>query len=144
MEDPKRVRQQLVAAFNARDTSVLEALVHPRFLYSSAMIRSEGTTGPAGLQVQWEKNWRSFSDSVITIEEQIAEGDAVVTRYSRVGTHDGDLLLGGVFIAATGREITTSGIVIEHLLDAKLHRTHECNDVVGQLRQMGVLDEASA
>ena len=51
----------------------------------------------------------AFPDLHWNIEEQIAEGEKVVTRFTMTGTHQGDFM----GIPATGRSINVWGIVID-------------------------------
>jgi len=51
---------------------------------------------------------RAFLDFHSTTEEQIAEGDKVVTRWTIRGTHQGEFR----GIATTGKQITVRGIGI--------------------------------
>ena len=56
--------------------------------------------GPEGFK-EYVRAYRSaFSDLHIQIEDQIAEGDKVVTRWTGTGTHDGDLA--GIAPTGTG------------------------------------------
>lgn len=57
----------------------------------------------------------AFPDPHVTIEDQIAEQDRVVTRVTFRGTHPGEF--SGV--AATGRVVTYSGIAIDRIANGK-------------------------
>src|SRR5919201_1870550 len=59
---------------------------------------------------------RAFPDLQVTIEDQIAEGDKVVTRVTFRGTHHGEF--GG--IAPTGKRVEYSGIAIDRIADGKV------------------------
>src|ERR1700750_958979 len=48
----------------------------------------------------------AFPDLVVTVQDQIAEADMVVTRWSATGTHAGDF----AGVPATGRRVTVTGI----------------------------------
>ncbi len=58
----------------------------------------------------------AFPDTHITIEEQIAEGDSVATRWQASGTHQGDFM----GMPATGESRTIKGLSIHHLKDGKI------------------------
>jgi steroid delta-isomerase-like uncharacterized protein len=53
----------------------------------------------------------AFPDYRLTIEDQIAEGDKVVTRVIFEGTHQGNF----EGVAATGRRVTWPGIAIDRI-----------------------------
>jgi len=51
----------------------------------------------------------------ITVDEQIAEGDKVATRWTGRGKHDGDLM----GIGPTGKQVTVSGLTLSRLENAR-------------------------
>jgi predicted ester cyclase len=59
----------------------------------------------------------AFSDVRFIIEEQVAEGDKVVTRYTVHATHDRKELLG---VAPTGREMASMAIYIHRISGGKI------------------------
>jgi steroid delta-isomerase-like uncharacterized protein len=77
----------------------------------------------------------ALPDLALAIEEQVAEGSTVVTRWSATGTHDGPLF----GIPATGRTITASAIHVHHVADGQISDQWEQFDALGVLRQLGVL-----
>ena len=76
-----------------------------------------------------------FPDIVFSIEEQIVEGDKVVSRFEWTGTHRGDFL----GIPATGRAVRVWGIVIDRLKDGRIKDTRIIMDTLGMMGQLGVL-----
>ena len=77
----------------------------------------------------------AFSDLQFTVEEQVAEGDRVVTRWTATGTHDGDLL----GIAPTGTVGTTTGISINRIADGKVAEDCTNWDALGLMQQLGAI-----
>lgn len=77
----------------------------------------------------------AFPDESIMIEQQIAEGDVVVTRWTAKGTHQGGLM----GIPATGRQTTTSGITIHRIRDGKIVEAETSWDQLGLLQQLGAV-----
>ena len=59
----------------------------------------------------------AFPDTGVTIEDVIAEGDKVVSRYTVRGTHTGTTEDYG---PPTGRQIVTEGITIYHFSGGKI------------------------
>jgi predicted ester cyclase len=59
---------------------------------------------------------KAFPDHHTTIEDQIAEGDRVVTRVTFKGTHLGEF--NG--IAPTGKVLTYSGVAVDRVVDVKV------------------------
>jgi len=72
------------------------------------------------------------------IEDQIAEGDKVVTRMTSVGKHEGDL----PGAPRTGNELQMTSITIHRIADGKLVEKWSEKDVMGFLRQIGVMPAA--
>lgn len=76
----------------------------------------------------------AFPDMKWTVEEQIAEGDKVVTRFEWTGTHCG-VFLG---IPATGRSVRIWGMVIDRFVGGKIKDTRILMDSLGLMMQLGV------
>jgi predicted ester cyclase len=69
------------------------------------------------------------------IEDQIAEGDKVVTRLLCIGKHEGDL----PGAPRTGNDLRMTSITIHRIADGKLVEKWAEKDVLGFLRQIGVV-----
>ena len=69
------------------------------------------------------------------IEDQIAEGDKVVTRLTSFGKHDGDL----PGAPRTGNDMKMTSITIHRIADGKLAEKWAEKDVLGFLQQIGVM-----
>ena len=77
----------------------------------------------------------AFPDIQFTIEDLIAEGDKIVTRYTARGTHRGDLQ----GIPPTGRQVTVTGIIISRFANGKFVEGWLDFDALGMLQQLGVI-----
>jgi predicted ester cyclase len=69
------------------------------------------------------------------IEDQIAEGDKVVTRLTSYGRHDGDL----PGAPRTGNEMKMTSITIHRVANGKLAEKWSEKDMIGLLTQIGVM-----
>ena len=69
------------------------------------------------------------------IEEQIAEGDKVVTRMTSFGKHEGDL----PGAPRTGNDLKMTSITIHRIENGKLAEKWSDKDSLGFLQQIGVL-----
>jgi predicted ester cyclase len=69
------------------------------------------------------------------IEDQIAEGDKVVTRMTSRGKHEADL----PGAPRTGNDLHMTSITIHRIADGKLVEKWAEKDVLGFLHQIGVL-----
>lgn len=81
----------------------------------------------------------AFPDFHITIEDQIAEGDRVVTRFTASGTHYGEWQSPLGIHQPTGKRFHHEGIRIFQIVDGRLAETWGGADTLRQLQQLGVL-----
>jgi predicted ester cyclase len=78
----------------------------------------------------------AFPDYACTVDDQIAEGDKVVTRWTVRGTQQGELM----GIPPTGKQVTLPGVVIDRIAaNGQLVETWLQADVLGMLQQLGVV-----
>ena len=77
----------------------------------------------------------AFPDLHLTIEDMIAEGDKVVTRFTIHGTHRGQFQ----GIPPTGKQFTATGIAISHLVNGSGIELRMEYDYLGMLQQLGVI-----
>ncbi|GAA2620939.1 ester cyclase [Streptomyces vastus] len=82
--------------------------------------------------------WRAAFDFTFTLDDQIAEGDRVCTRWTWNGTHKGDFL----GIPSTGRTVSMTGTTIFRCReDGKIVEGWWQYDRLGLMAQLGVLDQ---
>jgi steroid delta-isomerase-like uncharacterized protein len=91
--------------------------------------------GIAGLKRSIELNRAAFPDMKITVEDQLAEGDRVATRWRATMTHSGSL---GT-TPPSGERVEMRGITIERFEDGKVVESWRSMDTLGLLRQIGAL-----
>ena len=77
----------------------------------------------------------AFPDIVFSIQEQVAQGDKVVSRFEWTGTHNAEFL----GVPATGRSVRVWGIVIDRLEESRIKDTRIIMDTLGLMAQLGVL-----
>ena len=78
--------------------------------------------------------FKSFPDATTSIEELIAAGDKVVTRWILRGTHKGEFS----GIPATGNKVENSGIMITRIENGKIVEDKEDYDTLGMMQQLGM------
>jgi steroid delta-isomerase-like uncharacterized protein len=93
--------------------------------------------GPDGVRGFITTYLSAFPDGRITIDEQLAEGDLVATRWTGRGTHQGELM----GIPATGKQVTVAGVTLSRLKDGKVVEEWSNWDTLGMLQQLGVVPE---
>jgi steroid delta-isomerase-like uncharacterized protein len=79
----------------------------------------------------------AFPDFFWTVEDQVAEGDKVTTRFTFGGTHQGEFF----GVPASGKRVEISGINVDRFEGGKLVEEWASYDLLGAMRQMGALSE---
>ncbi len=78
----------------------------------------------------------AFPDLKVTLEDQVAEGDKVVNRWTAQGTHLGEYM----GIAPTGKEVRFAGMHISRIAqEGKIAENWEVYDLMGLMRQIGAV-----
>ncbi|HTZ58589.1 MAG TPA: ester cyclase [Acidobacteriaceae bacterium] len=77
----------------------------------------------------------AFPDLNFPIQEQVSEGDKVVSRFEWTGTHQGTFL----GVPATGRSVRVWGIVIDCFESGRIKHTRIIMDIFGLMIQLGVI-----
>lgn len=91
--------------------------------------------GREGLKEIIAKMRSAFPDIHWVIEETIASGEKVVTRFTWTGTHRDEFLN----IPATGLPVRVKGVVIDHLINGRMTDSRILMDIFGMMLQLGVI-----
>jgi steroid delta-isomerase-like uncharacterized protein len=75
----------------------------------------------------------AFSDTVHTIEDQMAEGDKVMTRLTTRATFTGEIR----GFQPTGKVVEVSGITVHRIVDGQLVEHWANMDMAGFMEQLG-------
>jgi steroid delta-isomerase-like uncharacterized protein len=92
----------------------------------------EPLRGPAGVKEFISTYRAAFPDARITVEQQLAEGDLVATRWTGRGTHEGELM----GISPTGKRVTVSGLTVSRLEGGKIVEEFQNWDTFGMMQQL--------
>ena len=77
----------------------------------------------------------AFPDVSFTLEDQLAQGEKVVTRWTLRGTHQGELW----GTAPTGKPVTVTGITIQRLAEGQIVEEWTEADSLGLQQQIGAI-----
>ena len=122
------VRRYMEEVLNRGDfTAVAQVFPDSGFVLNGQLLRP---TDVEGMRAQLLER---FPDFHLVIEEQIAEGDKVVTRVTFHGTHRGEYR----GIPATGRSVSYGGVAIDRIQDGKVVEGWHQADDWALLRQLG-------
>jgi steroid delta-isomerase-like uncharacterized protein len=127
-------RRFLEEAFNSGKLDVADELVAPEFVNHDAAL-PEPTVGIEAAKASIKGYREAFPDLRLTVEQQLAEGELVTTRWSARGTHQGELM----GMAATGKQATVTGITIDRIVEGRLVESWTNWDTLGLMQQLGVI-----
>ncbi len=91
--------------------------------------------GLSGFQEMMRESRVAFPDLRWSVEEQMTDGDRVLTRFEWTGTHSGPFL----GIDPTGRRVTVWGMVIDRVVDGRIKETRFLMDTLGLMTQLGAI-----
>jgi steroid delta-isomerase-like uncharacterized protein len=122
-----------------------EEVINQRRLDAIDDIYADGYVhhGPGGREMRGRDQIRGFAAGILsafadrhaTIEEQIAEGDTVATRFTSRGTQTGEFL----GRPPSGKAATIEGIVISRIVGTKIAEDWEITDQLGFLQSLGII-----
>jgi steroid delta-isomerase-like uncharacterized protein len=122
-----------------KDPAVIDQLVSSDYIgYDAAL--TEPIRGPQGAKDNFKQYSEAFEGAQIRVKDQIAEGDAVATRWEGRGRHTGDLM----GIPPTGKEIIVEGLNFTRVQDGKIVEEWSNWDTLGMLQQIGAIPSATA
>ena len=133
-EDNKALAQRwLEEVWNKGDLSLIDELIAPNYVLHDPT--RPGLRGRAGIEESIAMFRRAFPDLHFTIEDQVAESEKIVTRYTVQGTHLGPPM----GIPATGKQGTITGIDIYRITDGQIEEAWSNWDTLGLLQRIGVI-----
>jgi steroid delta-isomerase-like uncharacterized protein len=137
MAHNKAAARAVFEVWSTGELDRLDALVAPDVVHHDPY-DPNGDQGLEGMKRTIELNRTAFPDMRLVVEDQVAEGDKVVTRWRGEMTHRGDL--GGT--APTGKHATISGITIDRFENGKIVEAWRNMDTLGLLRGIGALGQS--
>jgi steroid delta-isomerase-like uncharacterized protein len=127
--DNKRLaRRWYEEVLNGQDFALVNDLVAPDFVINGE------TVGPEGIKAAavWVRS--VFPDLRVTVEDVVAEGDRVVTRFSARATHRGEFL----GVPPTGKPVVLTGVHVDRVAGGRIAERWESVDLLAVLTQLGV------
>jgi steroid delta-isomerase-like uncharacterized protein len=132
----RELSRKFTELFSTGDEALADAVLSPDVVFHGTAGDGE-IRGVEAMKAFVSAYRQAFPDARSTVEDQVAEGDKVVTRWRARGTHRGAL---GP-IPPTGREFEFTGITIERIAGARIAEVWVSRDELGLLRQLGLLEE---
>jgi steroid delta-isomerase-like uncharacterized protein len=138
VEENKAIVRRFFEAFTRNDVAAFEEVTSQDVVYHTAPPGlSAGIQGYRELMAMYHG---AFPDLQLTIDDVIAEGDKVVTRFTPSGTHRGELM----GVAPTGKHAVIGGISIVRVADGKVVEEWDELDMLGLLQQLGAIPAPAA
>jgi steroid delta-isomerase-like uncharacterized protein len=124
-------------AFNAQDARGREAIEAPDI----------ETVMPGGITLRGHDEvmqvvrafWEALPDARLTVGDQVAAGDVVVSEGTLAGTHQGTFRTPNGEIPATGKPVTLRYAGVKRFRDDRLVSEHLYFDQLEFLQQLGVM-----
>jgi predicted ester cyclase len=136
MDDAKRVVASFVGAINAGDDAALSDVLGDDFVdRTSAPGQREGAEGFVGDKLAVLR--AAFPDLVLTVEDELVEGDRIAWRWTLRATNTGSF----AGLAPTGKPVVFQGLNIERLADGRIVEHWSIHDALELLRQLGLFSE---
>ena len=126
------VRRSFEEVYNQGRLEAVDELVSKDFV---AHMGDQDVHGAARMKEYVRQLRGAFPDLNLAIDDQVAEGDKVVTRWTATGTQTGPFQ----GIPPTGRRGTMSGIDIDYVIDGKTVECWSLADTLSLLQQLGVI-----
>jgi steroid delta-isomerase-like uncharacterized protein len=79
----------------------------------------------------------AFPDLRVPIEDLVAEGDRVVTRWTARGTHQGELM----GITPTGNQASVTGIIVDRISGGRIEKEWVEYDTLHLMQQIGAVPQ---
>lgn len=137
-EKNKAVLKRLIdEAFNGRDLSVLEEVLHPDFVNHQEVFPLKAKKGPEVFRELYQGFFNIFSDVKADYTHIIAEDDYVVARDFISGTNDGEVMGN----SATGKKVKFEVFHLYRLKDNKLIERWGLTDDLNLMKQLGFMSE---
>ena len=135
-ENKEKARRFLEEAFNEGNFGVVDEIFASEYVLHDPALPEE-IRGPEGIKGFVQMYRSAFPDTHITVEDQIAEGDDVVTRWTGRGTHQGELL----GVPPSGNRVEVPGITIDRFSGGKFAESWSSYDALGMMQQIGAVPE---
>jgi len=131
-ENKAMVRRIWEEVMNKGDLAVADEIMATNYIFHGP--GGVNANGPEGFKQYVAMYRTAFPDIHCTIEDMVAEGEKVVSRFTLRGTHLGDMM----GIAPTSKKAEIIGIVISRFAGGKEVEAWGSYDTLSMYQQLGV------
>jgi steroid delta-isomerase-like uncharacterized protein len=118
-------------AWNSGDVEALREIFSPDYLYNTPAGKDESLEQMIELL---KPQMEAFPDRIFSVEDMLAKGDKVVSRFIGRGTHEGEFM----GIPATGNKFEITGIEIWRVENGKIVESWDAHDSLSLFQQLGM------
>jgi steroid delta-isomerase-like uncharacterized protein len=137
-ENKEKARRLMEEAFGQGKTEVIDEVLHSDFVCYDPNSESGEIRGVDTIKGEIEYFRSAVPDLTYTVEDQVAEGDKVVSRWKASGTHQGEFF----GVPGSGNRIEMSGIQIDRFAESgKMVEEWPEYDLLGAMKQIGAIPE---
>ena len=133
-ENKAMVRRFFKEFITKGDLSVADELMAEDFVDHNPAGPNQGP-GREGTKQLFAGRRLAFPDAAVAVEDQISEGDKVVSRLTITGTHQGEFM----GIPATGKSFSIGAVAIFRIEGGKIVERWGQTDNIGMMQQLGVI-----
>ena len=139
-EQNKALVRRFYAEIDAGNIDAMDELVAEDYVDHNPAPFPNLASGREGLKQAFRIFWTA-TPGRHEIEDQVAEGDKVVTRLTAYGRHEGDL---PGPLPATGLEIRETGVAIHRIASGRIVEHWSDRNDLGLMQQLGMIPPAGA
>jgi steroid delta-isomerase-like uncharacterized protein len=137
-EENKRVVRRFWGVWEEENfVDLIDELLAPDYINHSPGTPDQ-PAGPEGVKAVVSMFRSGMPDLRVTIDDMIAEGDKVATRYTIEGTHEGELF----GVPPTGRRLSIESMTVERVSGGKIREHWRITDTLDMMQQLGVFPES--
>ncbi|HEX8036801.1 MAG TPA: ester cyclase [Ktedonobacterales bacterium] len=133
LEQNKAVVMRFVDFINTGDTTLVNDVVAPEYLERDPFPGQ--TPGREGLKAIILMVRAAFPDLTWVMDEMVAEGDIVASRFTWHGTHRGTFL----GVPPTGKQVTVTGMVFDRVVAGQMVESQLLMNTMSLLSQLGAI-----
>jgi steroid delta-isomerase-like uncharacterized protein len=119
-------------AFNRGEMAVIDEFFAPDYVFRSPL--GMEAKGPESFKQMVAGMRSALPDLHVTVDDILADGDKVVTRFAFTGTFNGELM----GIAPTGKKLNVTGMLISRWRNGREVQAWESLDTLAFYQQLGI------
>ena len=133
-EDNKALSRRFFEVMSSGNIDWFDEVMCPDYVQHDPVL-PEDMHGVEALKETMSGYLDAFPGLKMTVEDQVAEGDKVVTRWVVEGTHEGELM----GVPPSGNDVRVEGMTIDRFENGKFVESWDNWDALGMMQQIGAI-----